>query len=77
MDEKGNQVSSAHESLDPQVKVEGMGSGEAVQRFAKSVYVGTILDNLTRRILDAPDGFVHLPGWPAPVQIRDIELEIH
>jgi hypothetical protein len=75
-DEAGIPVSANRESLVPSIKVEGFGAGEAAQNFARSMFVGTILDNLKRRILDTPDGPILLPGWPAPVQLRDIELEI-
>lgn len=75
-DEQGQDLPASRESLVPKVSVTRPGHEEAARRLAANLLLATILENLKRCILDAPDGSIPSRKWPTPIVIRDITLEI-
>jgi hypothetical protein len=75
VDEGGNAVSTSRESIGTLVKVSG-GTAASNQAFAASMYLGTLIDNMRRRVLDAPKTPTMMKGWPVPVFVREIEMEM-
>jgi predicted nucleic acid-binding protein len=82
VDGNGREVAPFRKTLLPFVKVDGPGAvgpmrREWADKFAASVFVGTICDNIDREVRHAPEGSIGISGGPAePVAVRRMTLEI-
>ena len=76
-DKEGRISHTQRQHMEPKVRVQGFSVAQQGAAFAKTILVSTILQNLTRAILDAPQDYIDSQAPPTPIRLlvsRDPKL---